>query len=234
MSSKVELRIDWCSHDAARYAVEKWHYSHRMPKSKLAKFGVWENGKFVGAVIYGVGAGNSTNGRRWGLGARWDMCELVRVALNTHATPTSRIVAITLKLIHKASPKLRLITSFADTQQGHLGVLYQAGGWLYLGGKEETSGGYRVNGQIFHPRSLHDRYGKGGQSIPWLRAHVDPKAERLRTPVKHHYVYPLDEEMRTRMAQFVKPYPKRPPSGGLPADQVGQDGVDPDLAAPLS
>ena len=56
MNSRPELKIDWCTHEAAKYAVEHWHYSKRMPKSKLAKFGVWEGGKFVGCVIFGVGA----------------------------------------------------------------------------------------------------------------------------------------------------------------------------------
>lgn len=47
MSSKPELRIDWATHEAARFACERWHYSRVIPKSKLAKFGVWEDGAFV-------------------------------------------------------------------------------------------------------------------------------------------------------------------------------------------
>jgi hypothetical protein len=27
MSSKPVLKLDWCSHAAAKYAVEHWHYS---------------------------------------------------------------------------------------------------------------------------------------------------------------------------------------------------------------
>ena len=43
----MNLHLDWCSHKAAKYAVEHWHYSKRMPKSKLVKIGVWENNVFV-------------------------------------------------------------------------------------------------------------------------------------------------------------------------------------------
>ena len=53
---KVDLKIDWATYKAAKYAVEHWHYSRCMPKSKLSKIGVWENGKFIGAVIFGYGA----------------------------------------------------------------------------------------------------------------------------------------------------------------------------------
>ncbi len=94
---------------------------------------------------------------------------------------------------------------------------------MYVGGKEETNGAYRVNGEIVHPRSLHHRYGTGGQSIPWLRANVDPKAERIKTPVKHKYLMPLDAEMRTRIAPLAKPYPKRESSAesGTPVPTGG-------------
>ena len=53
--SKPQLKLDWCSHEAAKYAVEHWHYSGRIPPSKLAKVGVWEDGQFIGAIVYGVG-----------------------------------------------------------------------------------------------------------------------------------------------------------------------------------
>ena len=56
MSSRPELKLNWCSHAAAKYAVEHWHYSKRLPNQKLVKIGVWEFGIFRGAVIFGDGA----------------------------------------------------------------------------------------------------------------------------------------------------------------------------------
>ncbi len=46
------LEIKPCSHKAAKFAVENWHYSHSMPAGKLVKYGVWEHGKFVGSIIF--------------------------------------------------------------------------------------------------------------------------------------------------------------------------------------
>lgn len=227
MSSRPELRLDWCSHEAAKYAVEKWHYSRRMPKSKLVKVGAWEDGRFIGVVIFGLGS-TPMMGRAEGL-PPFQTCELVRVALSEHKSSTSRIVAIALRLLKKGCPGLRLVVSFADTAQGHAGTLYQAGGWVYVGGKEESNGAYRVNGQIVHPRSLHHRYGKGGQSIAWLRANVDQNAQRIKTPIKHKYLMPLDDEMRQRIEPLRKPYPKRERSAenGTPGIQSGGGGVNP-------
>lgn len=39
-----ELHIDFCSYKAAKAACEHWHYSKKIPISKLVKFGVWEGG----------------------------------------------------------------------------------------------------------------------------------------------------------------------------------------------
>ena len=48
--------LDFCDHRAAKHAVMRWHYSRKMPASKLVRIGVWEEGRFCGAVLYGVGA----------------------------------------------------------------------------------------------------------------------------------------------------------------------------------
>jgi len=197
--------MDWCSYAAAKYAVEHWHYSQSMPASKLAKLGVWEHGRFVGVVIYGVGA-TPEIGKPFGL-TREQVCELVRVAMTDHETPTSKVVSTSLKLIRKEYPGLKVIVSFADTAQGHVGTIYQASGWLYLGAQEYHA--YRINGEILHPKTCHSRWGKGGQSVEWLRKHIDPAAERIKSGLKHKYVMPLDDGMRQKLTEIAKPYPKK-------------------------
>lgn len=201
---KPDLRIDWATHAAAKYACENWHYSRAIPSASV-KIGAWENGKFVGVVIFGRGAASE-------IGSPYDLpqdqiCELVRVALRDHVTPTSRIMAIALRFLKTSNPGLRLVVSFADTAQGHHGGIYQAGGWIYEGTKKYHA--YRVNGKIVHPKTLHSKYGKGGQSVTWLRKNVDCHAERVIGQGKHKYLMPLDEEMRARIMPLAKPYPKR-------------------------
>jgi len=206
MSSRPELKIDWASAEAARYACEKWHYSKCVPVFKAVRFGVWENDAFVGVVLFGQGA-TPEIGSPYGLG-QTEICELTRVALTKHISPVSRIIAVALRFLRKQCPGLRMVVSFADAGQGHYGGIYQAGGWLYAGGSETH--GYKVNGVIVHPKTLHSRYGKGGQSIPWLRSNVDPNAERVVSGFKHRYLMPLDAAMRAQIAPLAKPYPKRP------------------------
>jgi len=202
---KPELRIDWATHAAAKYACENWHYSGAIPSASV-KIGAWENGKFVGVVIFGRGAASEI-GSPYSL-HQDKICELVRVALRDHVTPTSRIIAIAIRFLKRSNPGLRLVVSFADTAQGHHGGIYQAGGWFYEGTKKYHA--YRVNGKIVHPKTLHSKYGKGGQSVTWLRNNVDSHAERVIGLGKHKYLMPLDDEMRESIIPLAKPYPKRP------------------------
>lgn len=38
----MTLRLDFCSHEAAKHSVFRWHYSRCMPAGKLVRIGVWE------------------------------------------------------------------------------------------------------------------------------------------------------------------------------------------------
>lgn len=217
MSSRPELRLDWCSHEAAKYACEKWHYSRCVPKSKLAKIGVWESGRFIGVVLFGVGA-TADLVKRYGL-SHTQGCELVRVALCDHVTPVSRIVAVALKIIKKAFPGIRLVVSFADPEQGHVGAIYQAGGWLFSG-MSAASDEYIYKGKRWQGRSFRNSF-KG------MEKHPDVKI--VKGSSKHRYLMPLDDEMRQRIEPLRKPYPKRERSAenGTPGIQSGGGGVNP-------
>jgi hypothetical protein len=204
--AKADLRIDWATHAAAKYACENWHYTQCMPASKLLKVGVWETGRFVGVVIYGVGSGNSTRGDKYGLDTAGEVVELVRVALRDHVTPVSRIIAISMGFLRRQCSGIRLVVSFADPAQGHHGGIYQAGGWVYTGRTQDRHL-FSVNGKILHPRTVG---GRGWvQSESWLRQFVDAQATRINTQPKHRYLMPLDAEMRAKIAPLAKPYPKR-------------------------
>jgi hypothetical protein len=200
----MSLRLDFCSRQAATFAVKAWHYSRSMPAGRLVTVGAWEDGTFVGVVIFGRGASSEINSP-YRVGQD-EVCELCRVALGQHNAPTSQIVAVAVRLLRRLCPGLRLIVSFADPEHGHVGLIYQAMGWLYLGETHRESL-IRIDGQLFHPRTVASRYGTRG--IDWLRQHIAADAGHVRTMPKHRYVLPLEAIMRERVAVRVQPYPKQ-------------------------
>lgn len=200
-SSRPELRLDWCSHAAAKYAVEKWHYSQRMPIGPMVKVGAWEDGQFIGCVLFARG-NTPTLGSRYGL-KMTEVAELVRVALTAHRTAVSRIVAVALRFLKKANPGLRLVVSFADPEHGHHGGIYQAGGWVYCG-DSEPSWQWLHEGRWKHNREMTS--GAFGKARKVADLSVLPK----RLPLgKHRYLMPLDDAMRAQIAPLARPYPKR-------------------------
>lgn len=214
MNSPPELRLAWCSHEAAEYACRKWHYSGCMPAGKIVKVGVWEAEKFIGVVLFGRGANNHI-GSKYGL-EQTEVCELVRIALTKHAAPVSRIAAIAMRLLKKQSPGLRLIVSYADPDRGHHGGIYQAGNWLYTGASEAQRE-LVVNGEPMHKRSAGAAYGTARpEIIARMTGHdvsYGPKQW------KHCYAMPLDEDMRRRVLKMSRPYPK--------ASEVGHEQAPP-------
>jgi len=205
---KPVLKIDWATHEAAKHACENWHYSQSIPKSKLVKVGVWENGKFIGVVIFSPGA-TPNLGSPYGLTQR-QCVELTRIALTRHVTPVSRILSIALKFLIAANPKLRLVVSFADRDQSHHGGIYQATNWIYDGtGSPATF--YMINGKKTHPRTI----GLAGhvQNLQGARK-MDRNAKAIKCQGKHRYLMPLDAEMKKQILPLARPYPKRADSMG--------------------
>lgn len=202
--SKNDLRVDWATHEAAKYAVENWHYSGCLPSGKLVKVGVWEYGKYIGVVLFGRGA-NNRMASAYKL-KQDQACELVRIALRDHKTPVSRIAAIAMKFLSRSNHGLRLIISYADPKQGHHGGIYQAGNWLYSG-RSQAQSELLIDGVFTHKRSAFAKYGTA--SPEKIRAKSGKEVEWAPKEWKHIYLMPLDKEMRANILPLSKPYPKR-------------------------
>lgn len=208
MSLKPILKLDWATHEAAKYACENWHYSKKMPVNKTVKVGVWENNKFIGVVIFSPGATPQLY-KTYNI-TQQQGCELTRIALSKHITPVSKILSIALKLLKKSNPGIKLVISFADTKESHHGGIYQATNWIYVGTACPRKLP-KINGKFIHERSLSVLVKNGKikrDQCEWVMA----------LP-KHKYLMPLDDDMRKKISMLKKPYPKRESSKEIVASE---------------
>ena len=222
---KPILKLDWCSHAAAKYAVEHWHYSKVLPLGKLIKIGIWEDRTFIGCILF-ARANTPNMGKRYGL-VMTQICELARVALTHHQTPVTRICRIALCLLQKSNPGLKLVVSFADPDHGHHGGIYQAGNWIYCGMSHAELQFFDA-GRWKHRREVVSQYCFGN-----IRQMPDYKHMPNRLlPGKHRYLYPLDAAMRAQILPLAQPYPKRAVStaASAPVLQAGEGGSSPTTA----
>jgi hypothetical protein len=225
---KADLRIDWATHEAAKYACVNWHYSGCLPAGKLVKVGAWESGKFIGVVLFGRGA-NNRMASAYQLGQD-EACELVRIALTGHQAPVSRIAAQAIRFLKKQSDGLRLVVSYADPKQGHHGGIYQAGNWTYQG-KSQAQRELLINGVFTHKRSAYTKYGTA--SPEKITAMSGKRVEWAPIEWKHVYLMPLDAEMRERILPLAKPYPKRVKQATTDDQSAGRQGsTDPHAPNP--
>jgi hypothetical protein len=168
-----------------------------MPKSKLVRFGVWEYGKFKGAIIYGLGA-NPKSGAFLGI-SNFECPELVRVALDNHDNAVSKIVSFTLKKMKKDFPNIKAIVSYADPEKNHKGGIYQAMNWTYIG-KTSSSKIYIENGKEIHSKTISDR-------IRFNKLDKNHNLEYKVVKGKYKYVYLFDKSFADKLNKLKKTYP---------------------------
>lgn len=229
--TKPELLVAPCSYQAAKYAVEKWHYSGVMPAGKTVKWGVWEAGTFIGAVVFSRGS-NKAIGRPYGL-SQLEVCELARVAMSLHGNYASRIIALAMRQL-TAHQELRLVVSYADPREGHIGGIYQAMNWIYVGkssGDDLRNHPYEApNGRIVHWRTMSGILARLG------KPHTHAAALALGYKIlefipKYKYLYPLDRAMRKQIAPLAQPYPKKETCG--PSVEGDTSGDQPERAGSI-
>lgn len=190
---------------AIRHACMVFHYAKAVPVATYA-YNVYQDGEWCGVIIFGPGAAMNI-AEPFGL-HQGEVLELVRVALNGKQTTTSQCVAAALKQLHKDNPLVKIIVSFADMDQNHMGTIYQATNWIYLGARNiGTATHFIVNGRKIHNRSIGAM--GGVQSIEWVRENLDPSAERFVSEGKHKYIFVYDKRLRKQYAEKAQPYPKR-------------------------
>lgn len=222
----MPLRLDWCSHAAAKYAVEHWHYSHSLPTPPLVKIGVWEDERYIGCVLFSRGATQNI-GKPFGL-KQTAVAELTRVALGQHITPVSRVVSIAVRMLCKHAPGLRLIVSYADPGHDHVGTIYQSMNWTFVGQMSDTTEYLGPDGRRWHARMISPT-GRKKVYGEYRGVFRPDQCVPVRCPGKLKYLYPLDAAMRAQIAPMAKPYPKRASSiaADAPANHAGEGGSTP-------
>lgn len=153
------------------------HYSHRA-SIFWSGFGLVEDDMIVGVAVYGQ---PSPPIQKHAFADRdFRLYELARVVVQTKTkNAASFLVANSLKLLE---PKPCAVVSYADMEQGHCGIIYQATNWYYTGATKSHDKAYLVDGKRIHPMTLRDR----GITDPvrWARAN---NIEMIAPAEKHRY-----------------------------------------------
>lgn len=207
------MRITKATNAAIKYACMTFHYAKAVPVNTLGYNIYNQHDEWCGVVLYGTGANNKI-GAPYGL-QQGEVLELVRVALNGKQEATSQAVAMTLKQLRKDVPLCKLVVSYADCDQSHLGTIYQATNWIYVGTSMINSkdSSWIIKGKRTHGRVISDMIKtkgglKGLTREQWIKKYVDKNAVEFVTKGKRKYLMPFDKKIRKMIEPLRKPYPK--------------------------
>lgn len=212
------MRLEKASYKAIKYACLNFHYAKSIPIN-VQGYSVFNSlNEWCGVVIFGRGANprlaGSVNLKQG------QVMELVRVALNGKQESVTKAVAISIRLFKKDNPLVKIIISFADQNQNHIGVIYQAGNWIYTGIGQSTPK-WNVNGKKVHQRQV--------ASLGFKIKDASKLFTKEKILNKYRYEFPLNSEARKYCLSRSKPYPKKQTSdssitANAVADQATEEG----------
>ena len=168
-------------------ATKDWilniHYAKRMPSISYA-YGLYLYDEMVGMVSYGSPASPSLCKGICGEEHKADVIELNRLVLKDNLpNEASFLVAKSLKML----PKPKVVVSYADTAQDHLGIIYQATNFLFTGTTKART----------------DIAGKDGKHS---RHHLGDKTKRINRSSKHRYVYFIGNKKQKKILRNALRY----------------------------
>ena len=156
------MKLEKASNKAIKFACMNFHYAKSVPVNVLGYNVFNELKEWCGVILYGTGANNNI-ATQYNL-KQGEVIELVRMALNGKQESTSKALSISLKLIKKDVPLCKLIVSYADKDQNHKGIIYQATNWIYTGVQMENkpNGSFVIDGKRMHGKTISDKCKKFG------------------------------------------------------------------------
>ena len=230
-TSKVYLKE--ISKGVAKEIIVKYHYTHAWTMCRYA-LGIFHQleeedvlgntEELIGCVIYGYPVGRSAVTSVID-GLEKDEClELTRLYIHDGygSNIESYCLAQSFKWMKQNAPNIKMLISYADPEQEHLGGIYQATNWLYQDTSEiQLMPNYSVSlsdnpYDWIHSRTVFSKW--GSHNIDKLKEAIGKdgykKFWRKKEAPKHRYIQILGKnkgetkKLRKQLKHKVYPYPK--------------------------
>jgi len=193
------------------YEAEPWlfkkHYARRMPSISHA-FGLFDEGRLVGVCTYGTpSAAPLRDGIAGPENAKY-VLELNRLCLDTKTkNAASMLVGRSLQML----PKPSIVVSYADTEQEHVGYVYQACNFIYTGLSAKRTD-WKIKGmEHLHGQTIADMSrGCDGSRSKFMREKFGDDFYLQDRARKHRYIFVTgkNKKLKEQIRYSVKPYPK--------------------------
>ena len=160
------------------------HYAKRWPSISYA-FGLFENSELIGVVTYGTPPSAPLKRGIAGDKYKHQILELNRLCLRyNRKNEASKLVGASLKQLPES-----IVVSFADTEQGHKGYVYQACNFIYCGLSAKRTD-WKVKGkEHLHGQTIADEFRGVKNRAAAMREKYGSDFYLHPRPRKHRYVF---------------------------------------------
>ena len=213
--------------------IVKYHYSHAwtMCRYPLCQYknnndGFFGSEKLIGCLVYGYPVGRSAI-KSVIDGLEKDEClELTRLFIHDGygSNIESYAMGQSFKWMKENAPKIKMLLSYADPEQLHLGGIYQATNWLYQDCRDiQLMPNYSVSlsdspYDWIHSRTVFSKW--GSHNVEHLKKEIGKQNVkefwRKKEAPKHRYIQILgkNKSEKRKLSKMLKhktsPYPKDP------------------------
>lgn len=183
--------------------IVREHYLHRKAPCSVA-FGLFLGEELKGVVCYGTPSSAPLRGGIAGIEHASNVVELTRLWV-CDSVPRNGESFLIGRTVGKAGKEI--VVSFAEIQQGHLGIVYQATNWIYTGLSAKRTN-WTIEGMDKHCQTLADKY-----TAAEIRKKYGDRFSLKERPRKHRYVFlnargRRREELLAALIYKQQPYPK--------------------------
>jgi hypothetical protein len=184
------------------------HYARRWPSITYA-FGLFRGAHLEGICTFGTPASAPLRSGLAGPTFAPFVLELNRLALRSNnRNDASWLVSASLRALRAVGNFV--VVSFADTSQGHAGVVYQAANFSYHGLSAKRTD-WKIRGQEhLHGQTIADRYRGVPNRAAAIRAEWGDAFYLADRPRKHRYVRVVGPRGFVRDARAAIRYPEEP------------------------
>ncbi len=182
----------------------KVHYAKRLPSISYA-YGLFLGNDLRGVVTYGTPAASALRSGIAGDEFAPMVLELNRLCLiDNLPNEASRLVGASLRML----PAPKIVVSFADTAQGHEGIVYQATNFLYTGLSAKRTN-WKVKGlEHLHGQTIADiTRNTTGSRVEAMRAKFGDKFYLEDRSRKHRYIFFVANKYEKRKMRSALRYP---------------------------
>jgi hypothetical protein len=139
----------------AKEYIRQFHYSHGCHNGPSPCYGLFDSGNLIGVLMFATPCSENVRASIFGAEHKDRVVELHRLHVQdvTPKNTESWFIAKSLRLLVQDREQTRGVLSFADTTEGHTGVIYKATNAYDLGSTGSKTTFYRdSSGRLRHPR----------------------------------------------------------------------------------